>query len=563
MQILRVNMSTLTTSFEDLPPEWKVLGGRGLSAKILTKEVPPDTDPLGPDAKLVLANGPLAGTMAPSFGRMSVGAKSPLTMGIKEANVGGTVAQKIDKLGIRVIIVEGTPADDKLHLLKISKEGVTFQDAEPYRGVGTYPLADQLREVHGKKIGIISIGVVGERKEKSASVALTDKDGDPSRHAARGGLGAVMGAKGLKAIVADDTGCKPISPIVKKDYRAAVKPWPEAIKDDSKIFSSTGTPGVLQPLSRMGSTPMQNYSGQSFDGIEGLYGDNIRKQGEERGGKMESCMAGCLVSCSVVHHGADGEHITSALEYETLALMGSNLGVGNADDVARFDRKCDNLGVDTIEIGSALGIAAAAGKFDMGDVAAVDRLLDEIEAGTEDGRMIAEGVVHTANTLGITRIPAFKGQAIPAHDPRVGKPTGVTYYTSPMGADHTAGLKYEMDNEGAVEHSLREQILNAMLDTVGLCQFTISHDTVVLTSFIRDLINYCYDENLTSDDIVNMGRDCLRDEVAYNRGAEIPDFDPGPDFVRTEILPPMSSVFGVEAEAMSHIWDELDSVALI
>jgi aldehyde:ferredoxin oxidoreductase len=132
-----------------------------------------------------------------------------------------------------------------------------------------------------------------------------------------------------------------------------------------------------------------------------------------------------------------------------------------------------------------------------------------------------------------------------------------------MGAGHTAGLKYEMDNEGAVEHSLREQILNAMLDTVGLCQFTISHDTVVLTSFIRDLINYCYDENLTSDDIVNMGRDCLRDEVAYNRGAEIPDFDPGPDFVRTEILPPMSSVFGVEAEAMSHIWDELDSVALI
>ncbi|HJN50633.1 MAG: aldehyde ferredoxin oxidoreductase N-terminal domain-containing protein [Pseudomonadales bacterium] len=563
MKILRIDMSTLTSSFEDLPEEWKILGGRGLSAKILTAEVPPETEPLSAEARLVLANGPLAGTMAPSFGRMSVGAKSPLTMGIKEANVGGSVAQKLDKLGIRVIVIQGAPADGKLHLVRITNEGVSIEDAEAYRGMGTYPLSDALRKEYGKKVGIVSIGIVGERMKKSASVALTDKDGDPSRHAARGGLGAVMGAKGIKAIVADDKGAAIVTPLQKKAFRASVKPWPATIKDDAKLFSSTGTPGVVQPLSRMGSTPMQNYSGETFDGIEGLYGDNIRAQGEERGGKMAACMQGCMVKCSVVHHGADGKHITSALEYETLALMGSNLGVGNADDVARFDRKCDNLGVDTIEIGSALGVAASAGKFAMGDVAAIDALLDGMESGSADSLMIADGVVHTAKALGVNRIPAFKGQAIPAHDPRVGKPTGVTYHTSPMGADHTAGLKYEMADEGAVEHSLREQILNAMLDTIGLCQFTISNDRNVLTTFLKDLINYCYDLELTQDDIVNLGRQTLRDEIAYNKGAEIPEFDDGPEFVRSEVLPPMSMVFGVDRAEMTKIWDNLDTVAVL
>ena len=195
MKILRIDMSALTSSFEDLPEDWKILGGRGLSAKILNAEVPPDTDPLGPDARLVLANGPLAGTMAPSFGRMSVGAKSPLTMGIKEANVGGSLSQKLDKLGIRAIVVQGAPSDDKIRLVKITKDGVSIEDAEEYRGMRTYPLSEAMRKENGKKVGIISIGIVGERMEKSASVALTDKDGDPSRHAARGGLGAGVVAR--------------------------------------------------------------------------------------------------------------------------------------------------------------------------------------------------------------------------------------------------------------------------------------------------------------------------------------------------------------------------------
>ena len=221
---------------------------------------------------------------------------------------------------------------------------------------------------------------------------------------------------------------------------------------------------------------------------------------------MDACMPGCMVKCSMIHHNEEGEHVTSALEYETLALMGSNLGIGNGDAVARFDRKCDDLGVDTIEIGSALGVAASAGKFDFGDIAAVEAILDEIGEGTELGSMIGNGVVHTAKTLGVDRVPAFKGQAIPAHDPRVGKPTGVTYHTSPMGADHTAGLMYNMDNEGAVDHSLIEQIYNAALDSIGICQFAVSGDKNITFTFFKNLLNDCYDLNLSEEDVVKLDR---------------------------------------------------------
>lgn len=566
MKILRINMSTLTSSMEDLPDEWKIVGGRGLSAKILNAEVSPTIDPLGPDAKIVLATGPLGGTMAPSFGRMSVGAKSPLTMGIKEANVGGPAGQKLNKLGIRAIVLEGVPKNGKLHVLSLTKDGVSFDDGEPYRGKGTYDLGDALRKKYDKNSTFISIGVVGERKQKAASVAFTDKDGHPSRHAARGGLGAVMGSKGVKAIVVDDKGTPAMEIADKKGFRDAVKGWTEPLKADGSVqmMGNVGTPGVLPLVSRMGSTPFKNYSGEPVEGVENLYGDSIKKKGEERGGRMDACMNGCLVKCSVIVHDEKGEHVTSAFEYESIALLGTNLGVSDMDAVARWDRQCDNMGIDTIELGSALGVASAGGKFEFGDVAAVQALLDEVEQGTEFGLILADGVVNTAKHLGVTRVPAFKGQAIPAHDPRVGKPTGVTYATSPMGADHTAGIKYEMKDEGATEHSLREQIYNAMLDTLGLCNFAVTADRKLLVNFIKNLLNALQGTSVTDDDVVNVGRECLRDELKFNEKAEFSTIHgPDPEFVRTEVLPPMGMIFKVDQAEMDSIWENLDSVAVL
>jgi len=565
MKILRINMNTLTVCDEDLPDEMKVVGGRALTAKILNAEVSPKADPLGKEAKLVIAIGPLAVTMAPSFGRSSVGAKSPLTQGIKEANAGGPAGQKLDKLGIRAIVVEGAPADDKLYVATISKNGVSFDDADTYRGLDNYELVAALREKYDDKASIISIGPIGERKQKSATVAFTDKDGHPSRHAARGGMGAVMGAKGLKAIIVDDAGTSDVEIEDKKSFRDAVKTWAETLKEERmfQICQAYGTPGFIGALSELGSMPSKNYTGEPTEDIENIYGETLKEKNTERGGKMDGCMPGCLVRCSIIFNDSDGKHVTSGIEYETFGLMGTNLGVADLDAIAGFERRCDSMGIDTIELGSALGVAASAGKFEMGDAGAVANLLSEIEQGTDFGTTLANGVVSTAKALGVTRIPAFKGQGIPAHDPRVGKPTGVTYATSPMGADHTAGLKYEMEDEGAVEHSLKEQIVMATVDAMGLCYFATTLDRRVMMEFMKDLLNARYGLNLTADDVVDVGRDTLRDETKFNAEAGFVEAnDPDPEFIRVEPVPPMDMVFGVPAEEMATIWDNLDTVSI-
>jgi len=568
MKILRVNMSNVETKFEDLPDDSKILGGRGLSAKILNEEVPPGTDPLGPEAKLVIAVGPLAGTLAPSCGRISVGGKSPLTMGIKEANAGGPVGQDLDKLGIRAIVLEGAPKDDKLYLLNLSKDGAVLEDAEPYRGMINYDLADAMRKKYNDKISMISIGIVGERKEKSAAVSFTDKDGHCSRHAARGGLGAVMGAKGIKAIIIDDKGAPAIEYADREGFRGVVKEWSEVLKSDDMIqnMSKYGTPGVIVPLRGLGSMPSKNYSSEQTEGFEDMAGPAIEKINEERGGGMDGCMPGCLVKCSVVYNDADGNHLTSSYEYETIALMGTNLGIVDPDAVAKFDRICDDLGIDTIEIGSALGVAASAGKMDMGDVDAVLSLLDEVKQGTDFGKTLANGVVSTAKALGVTRIPAFKGQAMPAHDARVTKATGVTYHTSPMGADHTAGISYEdpMSDEGQVDRSLIVQIFNAVIDSLGYCNLAAPGDRKAVVNFLKDLINSRYGLSVGEDDLVNIGREALRAELKFNEGAGfIEANEPDPEFVRTEPLAPTGSVFGIPESEVSAIWEKLDTIDIV
>ena len=348
MKILRVNMSNLTTAFEDLPDEWKLVGGRALSAKILNKEVSPTVDPVGPDAKLVLANGPIAGTRAPSCGRFSFGAKSPLTMGIKEANTGGPAGQKLDRLGIRAIILEGAAEKGKFYLMKISKDGVSLVDAEEYKGMKNYDLLEKLYSVYDKKAALISIGIAGERGYLSSAITMTDKDGDTSRHAARGGLGAVMGSKGLKAIVVDDKGTDNLEMVDRDAYRKTVKAWGQLIKENptTKGMADQGTPMGISALRYLGSMPALNFSAEQLAGTENLHGDNIKKVNEERGGKMDGCMPGCLVKCSIVFNDKNKKHVTSSYEYETIALMGSNIGLTDLDVIALLDRLSDSIGID-------------------------------------------------------------------------------------------------------------------------------------------------------------------------------------------------------------------------
>ncbi len=489
MKILRVKIKDEKITSENLPPEWKYLGGSALIAKIMNKEVPPTVDPLGAQNHLIIATGPLAGTKAPQLGRISIGAKSPLTLGIKEANSGGPAAQILDRLGIRAVVIEGLPKKDRLYFLFLTKDKAQLIPADGYRGMKNYELIAALQKKYSDKIAVISTGIAGERKYKGASVSLTDIFGDPSRNAARGGLGAVMGSKGLKAIILDSLDTTQVDLAHPEEFRKAVRSWADTIKHDvsCSLYSRFGTPFAINNSASHGTLPANNYHSGRPDNFVAVSGNSIQKILFDRGGKMHGCMPGCLVQCSIIYPDKDGKRLCGAYEYETIALLGTNLGITDNDAIAKLKFMCDDLGVDGVETGSALGVAAEAGKMKWGDWKSAAKLLTEIEKATPLGVALGNGVVATAKYLNISRVPAFKGQAIPAHDPRSVKGTGMTYFTSPMGADHTAGLTYRIpkSKNQQIENSLRSQIQAATCDAFGYCLNSVPGSRFSLSVFCR------------------------------------------------------------------------------
>ena len=560
--ILRIDMAELKVTMENSPPDYQLLGGRGLSARILNTEVPAITHPLSHENKLVVAPGLLAGTMAPSFGRISIGAKSPLTKTIKESNAGGTVAQKLDRLGIKAIIIQGMPKENQTYSIYIDPKGAQIIKSPDLRGKMNYDLIATLQNKYGKDIGVISIGPAGEAKMAASTIAITDQDGRPSRHAARGGLGAVMGSKGIKAVVINAKDTKSIEPLHKEKFKETVKELIETLKQEkrSQSLSKFGTPNVINFLSQLGSMPSWNYHGGPVKGIENIYGETISKVNQSRGGRMHGCMPGCIVKCSIVFHGEDGQHLTSALEYETLAMLGTNLGITNLDAVAQMDRMCDELGVDTIEVGSAIAQLMEAGVIEFGDDQKVTGILKELREGSPMGTIVGQGTAFTAQYLGLNRVPVSKGQAFPAHDPRACKAVGVTYCTSPMGADHTAGLDYSdsLSNEGQAKRSRDAQILNATIDSAGYCLLALPAKGKLIYEVLAKLINARYGKNLKEEDVINIGINTIREELAFNRAAGWTDVQNRlPGFMETEKLPPNDVVFDVQQEEMDAMFKDL------
>jgi aldehyde:ferredoxin oxidoreductase len=564
MKILRVDINHEKITFENLEEEWKSIGGSAFIAKIMNQEVPPATDPLGPQNLFIVAIGPLAGTGAPQLGRISVGAKSPLTLGIKEANSGGPAGQILDRLGIRAVIVQGTPHDHRLYCLLISRDKTTLIPADEYRLMKNYELVSKLRNRYGEKIAVISTGIAGERKYKGASVSFTDIFGDPSRNAARGGLGAVMGSKGLKAIVIDPSQAAPVDLAHPEAFRKIVTSWVTTLKHDisCSLFSRFGTPFAISNSASHGTLPSNNYRSGRPTNFIAVSGDIIQKILFERGGKMHGCMPGCVVQCSIIYPDKDGKRLCSAYEYETIAMLGTNLGITDPDAIARLKLMCDDLGVDAIETGSSLGLAADAGKMSFGDWESAVRLLEEVEKGTPLGLALGNGVVATAQYLNVSRIPAYRGQAIPAHDPRSVKGTGVTYLTSPMGADHTAGLTYRTprNRDRQAENSLRSQIQAATCDAFGYCLNSVPGGRASIYQFFADLINARYGVRLTPVDIMEIGKQTLRDQLAFNEKAEFSKMDSKTAaFVREEPITPTGQVFDVDDEEIEKVWRRLDS----
>jgi len=575
-KILRINMERLQIKEEPISEEYERWAGRGLTSLIVNREVPPSCHPLGSPNKLVIAPGFLGGTTAPCAGRLSVGAKSPLTGGIKESNAGGQAAHALGRLGLAALVIEGKPRDNGLYKLYLSASEKVLSPAGELKGLGNYDTVNRLKEQYGDRVAFITIGQAGEFCLSAASVAVTDMELRPTRHAGRGGLGAVMGSKGLKAIIID-TG-KRSQPRPLKDptrFREASRRFVQLLKGHpvtAEGLPTYGTNILANIINEAGGYPTNFFSQGQFAGTSKISGEAQHDIIVQRGGRIKHpCHTGCTIACSRIWVDERGEYLTKGPEYETIWAHGANCGIDDLDAIALMDRLEDDYGLDTIEIGVTLGVAMAAGLKRFGDAEGAIELVKEIGKGSPLGRILGNGAAVTAQVFGIERVPVVKGQALPAYDPRAIKGIGVTYATSTMGADHTAGYAVAtnvlrvggyvdpLSKEGQVELSRELQISTAALDTTGLClfvAFAVLERPEEAVSAICTMINACYDWQLSPDSFLEIGKEVLRLERRFNElaGFSIHD-DRLPDFLYEEQLPPHNTVFDIADDELRNLFN--------
>jgi aldehyde:ferredoxin oxidoreductase len=538
---------------------------------MINAEVPPTCDPLGPENKLIFAPGVLSGTTLVNTSRLSVGAKSPLTGTIKESNAGGTVAAALGRLGVTAVIVEGQGQDNGLNILRINEKGdAALLPAESYRGMRTYAFVDQMIETYGDKTSVLCIGPAGENQMLTASIQSSDIDSRPCRAAGRGGLGAVMGAKGLKAIVVDRRGNNADALADPQAFKEAAKAFAKAVKEhpfSGQMMPALGTAGLVAPVNSMGAFPSYNATRGVMDGWEKISGEAMAQIIQERGGKTTHIgCSQCIVHCSNEFVDKEGNYVTASLEYETIWSMGGMTGIDDLDTIARLDYLCDDIGVDTMSTGVAVAVAMDAGHKEFGDGPAAIEMLEEIGKGTKFGKILGNGPDAVGEHFGHKRVPTVKGQSIAAYDPRAMQGNAVTYATSPMGADHTAGnvigeyLSQALDPlkaDGQVEASRNTQIAMASVDCTGLCLLA----SFALTTpeggeaFLK-VMNAKFGTELKPDDIPAMGIRVLKVEREFNKKAGFTNKDDRlPKFFYEEPLPPHNTVVVISDEEMDSTFE--------
>ena len=392
---LHINLGDKSVQTEELHGEALAVAGRYFIAKTLFEAGVATVDPLSPDNPLIFSAGPFAGTNFSNANRLSVGCKSPLTGGIKESNAGGTFALALGHLEIAGFTLYG--ASDDWVVIRIPKEGpVSFETAEPYMGKGNFEATQMLHEAYGSKVSIGLCGPVGEYNGLLAGIAFSDTEGRPTRFAARGGIGAVMGSKRVKAIVVDKHRMPPLHD--RKKVIGAVKVYGRKLGESAAVqgLRQFGTAIVADFTNTVGGLPVRNFRGGQLttaeDGPLKMGGDHIFARNSARGGQTEhACMPGCLIKCSNVYADEKGEEMVSPLEYETIGLLGTNCGLTDPDEVAALNAIANDLGIDTIEAGATLAVLMEAGQAEFGDMAFLEAALEDIRAGNERGRLLAQG----------------------------------------------------------------------------------------------------------------------------------------------------------------------------
>jgi len=573
-KILRVNMNDLSSKIETVPAAWAGLGGRGLTSTIVAAEVPPTCHALGANNKLVFAPGLLTGTAAANSGRLSAGAKSPLTGTIKESNAGGTAAQMLARLGIKALIIEGLPTKDAWYSLHVNKDGVSVQEETELIGQGNFAVVEALEARLGKKTGILTIGPVGELKMTAANISVKDPDSKLRSHG-RGGLGAVMGSKKIKFISIDDQGAPGVKIADPDKFKVAARTFAKALLDhpvSGEGLPTYGTNVLVNILNEAGGLPTRNFKTGQFDGADKISGETMNETITARGGKVKhGCHAGCIIQCSQVYNDKDGKYVTSGFEYETIWGLGADCCIDNLDDIARADSIMDDIGIDSIETAVMFGVAMEAGILQFGDSKEMLRVLsEEIGKGTPLGRILGGGAGSVGRAYGVTRVPVVKNQGIPAYDPRSVKGIGITYATSTMGADHTAGYTIAtnilnvggyvdpLKKDGQVELSRNLQIATAAVDSTGMCIFIAfpALDIPECLPALIDMLNARFGIALTGDDVTNLGKHILKVERQFNIDAGFTNkHDRLPEFFSTETVAPHNAIWDFSDAEIDEFWN--------
>ena len=484
--ILRVNLTDGKITKERTPAELArdFLGGRGFGIYHLFKEVPKGADPLGPANKLFISSGPLSGMLVAGGGKCDWTTKSPLTGGYADASMGGHFTAEMKYAGLDTIILEGVSA--KPVYLLIEDDKVQLLDAAPLWGKGAFDVEVALKQKYGEEYQVAAIGPGGENLVLYACV-----NHDFGRQAGRGGIGAVMGSKKLKAIVVHGTKSVPVADV--EGYRKAGLELYKACKEAEglKEWTRYGTTIVTSWCDEVGALPTRNFSAGSFEGGKTLYGPVMRQEIVITDKGCFGCPCPCGKYSSMKRYGT----FVEGPEYETIGLMGSNLGIADIQAVAEANRLADDLGLDTISAGGCIAWAMEAYEkgiltkadtdgleLKFGNVEATFALLKKIAYREgKIGALLAQGIKRAAQQVGkgsekfAIQVKGMEQSAYATHNATA---MLLAYMTCDVGAHHNRSWAITYDLQGGRDKVVPEKVsriiwlqnFRPMFDVLGGCR---------------------------------------------------------------------------------------------
>ena len=543
-KLLRVNLSTGATNKEDLNLDLakKFIGGRGLGTYLLSEEIAPDTDALGPANKIIFATGPLTGSAAPAAGRYMVVTKSPLSGTVASSNSGGFWGAELKRAGLDLIIVEGK--SDKPCYISINDDAVEIKDAQEYWGkLVSETTGLLLQEAGDPKAKVLTIGPAGERQSLIACII-----NDTYRAAGRSGVGAVMGSKNLKAIVVRGTGkVQPADADATKEVLSGIRKKIREHDVTSKGLPTYGTSVLVNVINENGIYPTNNFQRSVFETADKTSGETLA---EKYLVKNVACY-GCPIACGRRSKVDDVEG--EGPEYETTWAYGADCGVDDLPSIIKANNFCNEYGLDTISAGATIACAMELYekglikpeevdgpplKFGSGE--AIVEWTRKMGAGEGLGARLALGSYRLAEEYGAAELSmSVKKLELPAYDPRGVQGHGLQYATTNRGGCHVRGylispeilgIPEQLDRfslEGKPTWVKNFQDLTAVIDSLGICLFT---SFALGADDYRDMFNAIVGESWTTETMLEAGERIWNLERIFNLKAGVrPEEDTLPE----------------------------------